>query len=301
MNVLRALRNPLRLLRHPLNRERKLHAAARWFAWKLGSRLVPGPVVFGFVNESTLIVEPGLNAATCNLYTGIYEFEEMAFVLHFLRDGDLFIDVGANIGAYTVLAAGVCSATSIAVEPVPATYAHLIRNLNLNGIRDKVDARNIGISDKRGRLRFTAGQDSVNHVATNDELMRSETVEVEVRTLDEVSPAAGVPTLLKIDVEGYETNVIEGGAKTISNDALRAVVIELNGSGRRYGFEDSVLHERMLRFGFEAYCYRPFQRLLEPLSRQDTTRDNTLYVRDRDFVSERLRSARSFRTNGYEI
>jgi hypothetical protein len=47
----------------------------------------------------------GMTGATGNLYVGLHEFEEMAFLLHFLRPGDLFADVGANVGSYTILAA----------------------------------------------------------------------------------------------------------------------------------------------------------------------------------------------------
>lgn len=298
---LRRLTGPLRLLDHPLNRRQRLRALRRWFSWKVGSCLVPGPVIFRFVNDSMLIAEPGMNAATCNLYTGLYEFEEMAFVLHFLRTDDLFLDVGANIGAYTILASAVCGAASIAIEPVPRTFAHLERNLALNGVRGKVDARNVGLAAKAGTLRFTTALDSVNHVATGDLLSTAErTVEVEVSTLDHIA-ALRVPQLLKIDVEGYESEVIAGGAGTIANRGLRAVIIELNGSGRRYGYDEDRLREYLSSAGFEAVVYRPFRRLLESAAASNRTHDNTLYVRDPAFVADRLKNGAAFHVNGQDI
>jgi hypothetical protein len=57
---------------------------------------------------------------TGNLYAGLHEFSEMGFLLHLLRQNDLFVDVGANLGSYTVLASAVCQARNIAFEPVPA-------------------------------------------------------------------------------------------------------------------------------------------------------------------------------------
>ena len=64
---------------------------------------------------------------------GLCEFDEMGFVLHFLRSEDLFVDVGANVGAYTVLASGVIGARTIAFEPNPSTFKYLERNIAENG------------------------------------------------------------------------------------------------------------------------------------------------------------------------
>src|SRR5437868_4075814 len=105
------------ITRHPLNEQRKLKAIGRWLTWQVGSRLVPGPVAVNFVNDTMLLVSPGMTGATGNVYAGLHEFQDMAFVLHLLRQGDCFIDVGANIGSYTVLAGGGIGARCIAIEP----------------------------------------------------------------------------------------------------------------------------------------------------------------------------------------
>ena len=54
--------------------------------------------------------------ATGNIYCGLHDFEEMSFLMHFLRAGDVFADVGVNVGAYSMLAASV-GARAIAFEP----------------------------------------------------------------------------------------------------------------------------------------------------------------------------------------
>jgi hypothetical protein len=60
--------------------------------------------------------------ATGNIYTGLHEFEDMSFLLHFLRPADLFIDIGANVGAYTIFASGIVAATSISIEPISQIF-----------------------------------------------------------------------------------------------------------------------------------------------------------------------------------
>ena len=70
-----------------------------------------------------------------------------------------------------------------------------------------------------------------------------------------------------------------------------AVIMELNGSGRRYGYDDGNVHARMLGWGFEPASYDPLRRSLTPLQSRSAAEGNTLYVRDCDALRERVRSA----------
>lgn len=81
------------LLGHPLSQGRKLQTLRRYLVWQIGARLVPGPVACEFANGARLLVRPGMTGATGNVYVGLHEFEDMAFVLHFLRAGDLLEDI----------------------------------------------------------------------------------------------------------------------------------------------------------------------------------------------------------------
>ncbi len=90
---------------HPLNRNGRFAALGRWLRWQTATRLLPYPIVVPFVNEIRLVAERGMTGATGNYYCGLHEPEDMAFVLHFVRSGDVFYDVGANVGAYSLLAA----------------------------------------------------------------------------------------------------------------------------------------------------------------------------------------------------
>jgi FkbM family methyltransferase len=266
------------------------------------------PVALDFVGESRLLTRTGMTGATVNHYVGLYEFEDMAFVLHALRPEDTFVDVGANVGSYTVLAGALAGARGLAIEPVPTTFRHLQDNVNLNAIHDRVTCLNVGVGREESVLRFTAGHDAVNHVATEREAVGgTETVEVPVRRLDDL--AAGVaPLFLKVDVEGWETEVIAGAGASLSGAAPMAVLMELNGSGARYGFDEAALHRQMLDYGFAPMLYRPFERTLTALDREWVALGeragstvNTLYVRGADFFQERVRAARRFDVLGTQI
>jgi FkbM family methyltransferase len=282
--------------RHPLTRRRPLGALARFLAWQVASRMKPGEHIRPFVNDTRLAIRHGMHAATANIYVGLMEFEEMGFALHFLRRDDLFFDVGANIGTYCVLASAVCHARTLAIEPNPATQAALERNVELNELTDRVRIARLAAGARAGSAPITTGLDSLNHVAEADET--SPTITVPVETLDNLA-GADVPILMKIDVEGFEAEVLAGAERVLADPRLKAVIIELNGSGARYGFSDADIHAGLLGFGFNPFRYDPLTRGLEPV--RTFGAHNTIYIRDLPFVAERLKSAPPFTVLGRRI
>src|SRR6478736_3899938 len=137
---------------HPLNENQKASAVLRFLSWQLRSRISSKPYLHSFIGDTKLIVKKGMTGATGNIYNGLHEFHDMAFLLHYLREDDLFVDVGANTGVYTVLASGHIKSKTIAVEPIPSTFHHMLNNINVNRINDKVDALNIGLGGADGKL-----------------------------------------------------------------------------------------------------------------------------------------------------
>lgn len=266
------------IVRHPLNRQHRLSALATYARWHVGCRLLPGGVAVPFVGATRLLVERGMAGATANIFCGLQEFQDMGVVLHTLRAGDLFVDAGANVGSYTVLAAGVCGASVIAIEPVPSTFSHLLDNIRLNNLESLVTAENIGLAASPGRLRFSERHGTMNHVLASGE-QEPCGIDVPVRTLDGVLGNLR-PTVVKIDVEGYEAEVLKGAEGMLQADTLRAVVMELNGSGTRYGVDEGRLHADMLGRGFTPCHYDPLTRALAPLEIGTPAPGNTLYVRD---------------------
>ncbi len=274
---------------HPLNAGNRLGALGRVIRWQLASRLMAGPIVLPFVDGTSLFATRGMTGATGNWYCGLHEVRDMAFVLHFLRPEDHFLDVGANVGSYTVLAGGAAGARVTAVEPIPETFAHLERNIALNDLSGRVRACPCGLSDASGTLRFTKDLDTVNHILAPWEDLPS--IEVPVRTLDDLV-GSDVPVLLKIDVEGHERSVLQGAVGTLADARLLAVVMETNGSGARYGISDAELVALMAHSGFSAYGYDPFNRQLIDASRTD---GNTVFVRDPAAIATRVRASKRYR------
>lgn len=262
--------------------------------WQLGSRLLDCPVIQPFVNQSCLIVESGMVGATGNIYVGLHEFVEMSFVLHLLRHDDLFLDLGANVGSYTVLSSAVAGASTIACEPILATFERLERNIRYNRLENLVMSRRTAIGGSNGTLPFIADQDAMNRVAT--EAYRGVVVEVPVTTIDTLMNAVTSPagiTLWKADLEGYEEEMLSGAVNTLQTRPPEAIVIESNSTRVRNTLESNC---------YTPVDYDPFTRELKNTNAL-TVRRNYFWVHSqtRDLVAERLATAHTFEVHGHCI
>jgi hypothetical protein len=107
------------------------------------------------------------------------------------------------------------------------------------------------------------------------------------------------PSLIKIDVESFETEILRGMKATLDLSSLKAIIIELNGSGERYGYSEETNTPLMLANKFKPYSYDPFKRLL---TETKTFGDmNTIYCRDMDFIARRLQTANGIKIMGEVI
>jgi FkbM family methyltransferase len=201
----------------------------------------------------------------------------MMFLLQFLRERDLFLDIEANVGTYTVPASGVCRAVTFAFEPDPDTVRALRRNIAVNSLEKLVTLHALALGDHDDDVPFTVGLDSTNKVAPagqkNIRMVRQ-------RTLDAVM-GEHTPIMIKMDVEGYEENVLRGAPAVLARNRLQAIELETI---------TPTIEEILLRNGFERAYYDPFSRLLaqQPVGLPSS---NSLYVRDFAFVRNRLAAA----------
>jgi FkbM family methyltransferase len=172
---------------------------------------------------------------------------------------------------------------------VPSTFARLRENLRINQLDAKVDARNLGLGAKPDTIYFTADQDTVNHALADGE-GSTNSIAAPVLPMDTVVRLSQ-PTLMKIDVEGFETPVLQGAQQTLANPLLHSIIIELNGAGAHYGFDEQKIVAMLNDFGFQGYSYDPLTRALIALHGKNLSTGNTLFIRDLSFVQQRLATA----------
>jgi FkbM family methyltransferase len=274
--------------RHPLSGFLGIPAITRFFKWQILSRIFKRSFVHNWINETKFFVTNGETGLTGNIYVGLHEFNDMGFLLHVLKPGDLFIDIGSNSGSYTILASGAVGAKTISIEPVPSTFLRLIANIKLNAIEALVVAKNIGISSQKGILDVTIDSDTTNHLISTGSSENS--VPIQVESLDEVCLGQN-PTLIKIDVEGWEKEVLLGARNTLTNSNLLAIILEINGNAEKLGTRDRDLLDNLLEFGFYPYSYDPISRTLSRLMGRNDSTGNTIFIRNPEEVLIRIRIA----------
>ena len=258
----------------------------RAMVWQLKSR-AQSTIRHPWIDGSSLIISRGMTGATGAVYVGLHEFPDMALLMHLLGPTDLFVDVGANVGSYTVLASRVCGAHSIGIEPDPAARTALQRNVASNCVESLVEIAPVAVGANDGQVRFTQGLDTVNRVVT-DETCESHIVPM--RSLDSIL-GGRMPTLIKIDVEGYEEQVIAGAQRTLAKPSLLALELET---------VSKVTEELLVRSGFERASYDPFGRnIVSPT--KDFAECNALFVRGRREIESRVKAAARRSILGIEI
>lgn len=238
-----------------------------------------------------------MSGATGNVYCGLHEPEDMALVLHLLRPGDVFFDVGANVGTYSLLAAAAGASEVHGFEPSTETGEKFLRNVRLNGLQDVINLHAVALGAQTGEARFTRGADARNHVVAIGESIDDD-VAVPVQKLDHFY-TGGRPSFIKLDVEGFEIAVLEGARVALGDPQLIGLLVEDDGYTKRYG-EARRAAEFLAEFGFSAFVYDPFSRSLSPRSK-DARGTNKLFLRDPAGALVRIGTAPQFRLVNTQI
>jgi FkbM family methyltransferase len=154
------------------------------------------------------------------------------FLISNLREGDTAIDVGANVGSYSVIMSALCGKTGhvIAFEPHPEARKVIDVNFNLNPTLKKPTIVPAACSDAAGKSKFFCYPSSARSMLVKRDLsgLPPEEIEVDVVTLDDflLDHQLGEIKLIKIDVEGAEVAVLRGAREILESKAI--IICELH-------------------------------------------------------------------------
>lgn len=225
-----------------------------------------------------------MTGATGNYYCGLHEFADMSLVIHFLSGrlvsgvSSVFVDAGANVGSFSLLAAGVRESRVVAIEPAPQTMRRLERNIVINGFSDRVKLHQCALGETESTIRFSVDKDTMNSIV--DSSYAGRWLEVPVQTLDSLTDGFEIH-MLKIDVEGFEDSVLKGASKTLSNPSLGIVLLE--GDGEQ-------IQAIMNSNGFSRIGYDPFRRTFLQIEEIKDS-NNNVWVRNLEEIESTCRLA----------
>lgn len=276
---------------HPANQGRRLRAVVRFFAWQASKRVLPRPWDLAVFGGLRLRCYPDSTVASRTLYYGgLPDYPEMTFMMHYLRAADGFLDVGANIGVYTLLAARLVSGTGVvhAVEPGIIASERLRENVDLNELTH-VRIHRVAVADRPGAVAFTQIHDAGNRILPNGRVGQ-EGSRVRAETLDEL--VGGMRFAMgKMDIEGAEPLALRGAEAMLAAANPPVWQIEFNRIAlQRFGCDRPELAFLLAQRGFDLARYHPDERRLEFHPRAWEGRRDVLAVARsrRDEVLERL-------------
>jgi len=218
----------------------------------------------------TIEVQPGVwlelfhDSDLCRLiYTGGYEETERKFLNAFLRSGDVFVDVGANIGLYSMIVAKIVGEQGRvhAFEPCRRTFDRLKGNLQLNR-RHNVEIHPMALSDSAGELDMTVsldGYDGWNTLAPQIVGNHAAVEKVQTARWDDIyASICGERTvaMMKVDIEGWESRFLAGAQRFLSTEDAPLLQLEFNDeNAKAAGSSGKEVYRILTDLGYRMFKY----------------------------------------------
>lgn len=205
-----------------------------------------------------------------HIYCGAFEWEEREWLLSELKSTDVFYDIGANIGLFTLLAAEHCR-TVVAFEPTSDTFSVLSNNVELNNSPENIRLIHAAASDKDGTqdiFVLTNGKDAWNSMAVKPEAGEYRVDQITTVNVDAMVERGRIPppTMIKIDVEGWELHVLQGLEETIAKHRP-TMLIEFTASNlKAAGTSNDDLRKHIQSKNYDLFTYDPRYKKLNPVS-----------------------------------
>jgi FkbM family methyltransferase len=215
-----------------------------------------------FTLEDGLRFECALGDSAGRILTvaGTIEGAEREFVRRSLKPGDVFFDVGANLGLFTLTAAQRIGPSGhvYAFEPSQREAHYLRRNLELNQLTN-VTVVTQAVSDQCGTARFAIAADGGNNSLMRNAHPQQQIQawqEVEVTTLDTFIAAHAMlrVDLMKIDVEGGEVDVLRGAARLLNGQRPPTILCEFcDVTAAGFNSSGQILYDTFVSFGYQLF------------------------------------------------
>jgi|GEM_PF-7032299 len=168
----------------------------------------------------------------CDIYYGFYqEYFDSQLLFNLLHPGSVFLDIGANFGYWAVNIAKLTNGIVHAFEPDGTAYGLLEENIIRNGLQAIVASHQVAVGAENGETDFYVCQESsFSSMSDTGRAELKEKVRIPVSSLDTILPQWGLSQIdgMKIDVEGHEFAVLQGGMETIKNSPSLIIMLEVS-------------------------------------------------------------------------
>ena len=247
---------------HPANRGRQLPALLRAFAWQIDKRLRNRPWIVPFHGLKLVCYPDSTSSSAVIYFSGLPDYWEMSFLRAYLRAGDHVLDVGANVGIYTVLAAArVGPRGSVdALEPQEAAAGRIEAQASLNGLHN-IRVHRYAASDRSETAAFGYSDESATRHLRRETETSGDGIQVSTMRLDELEPGKQY-ALGKMDIEGAEPLAFRGAVDRLRHANPPVWLLEVAGYSKLYGVSTDELIASLADAGFDTAVWDPEARRL---------------------------------------
>lgn len=257
------LRRLISFTQRPDFRRNPVRAVYKRLCWRVRWKLSDEPWLLRLPNGMCIIV-PQSGSGALIYYQDWSEPEVASFLVRFLESGMTFVDIGAHIGEYVLLAASIVGhrGSVHAFEPDPRNYRLLEYNVHMNRLQS-IFLHNCAVHKQNGQVPLALFRErSVSRIALSESGLSDRSCASEV-----IVPAVTLDTylakervarvdLLKIDVEGAELFVLEGAHELLSQHPKAAPVILFEYSPKNYAnyhYEATAITDLLMSYGYTVY------------------------------------------------
>jgi FkbM family methyltransferase len=251
-------------------------------------RITGAEVVATFKDPPVSMVCPPADARIAPIEAfnfGDYEHDEIQLVrkmIGLLGGAKVrFFDIGANAGFYSLaLSSYFPGIAGAAFEPIPATYAHLLRNFSLNGV-SAIKPHNLGLGDSAGELVFYTypSQSGSSSMTRNVDSADVQEVRCPVMKLDDYCAQHGARIdFIKCDVEGAELFVFRGGAETIRRDQPAIFTEMLRKWCAKYQYHPNDIIAHFAAMDYACFVVRHERLAACPVVTDETVETNFIFL-----------------------
>jgi FkbM family methyltransferase len=167
-------------------------------------------------------------------WIGIYEMEIQQALARELKSGDTFYDIGANAGFFSLLAGRLVGPAGrvLAFEPLPENIESIREQFSLNSMR-QCQLIPKAVADYSGSASLVlADNNSMGRIGDAGNMESGNVMTVETTTLDDFVASEAIPDLIKVDVEGFEVEVLTGARGLLNSAHAPKLLIELHGDDK---------------------------------------------------------------------
>jgi FkbM family methyltransferase len=248
------------LFKASFNKKYPLRALSRFLVWKLIRLLKLQNLKVKFWKNCYLYITHDSFQSMWLMYNYIVDWEEFLFIHYYLRKNSIVFDIGSNMGFYTIwMSRSLGELGEIhSFEPDTKNFNRLSQNILINQFNGQFIPNKYAVSSKNGTMKMTIGFDGENHLV--DSNFGGVSSLVNVVCLDEYCNQHDISKIdfIKIDVEGFELDVLKGGINLLTQKNIDVIQLELNGTLINSGTTKQELISFVESIGYQ-FCIYDFK------------------------------------------